>query len=167
MPSSDPATILLAHDRWATREIIDRCRALTHDQFHQAFEMGMGSLHDTLTHTLGAIRGWGDLLAGREQRERLETLGPFSCDRLSALLDELCDDFGFNAPPNKDAEEVVSGERAGNAYSFTRGAVLAHVTTHGMHHRAQCVNMLRRLGDEGPWRVSVVEWVLSQNADHT
>ena len=160
MPSSDPAAILLAHDRWATGQIIDACRELSSDQFHQAFEMGLGSLHDTLTHNLGAIRGWGDLLGGREQRDRLETQGPFSCDQLASLLDALTHDFATYAPPNKDAAEIVSGERNGTAYSFTRGAVLTHVTTHGMHHRAQCCNMLRQLGQEGPWRVSVVEWTM-------
>lgn len=159
MPSSDPAAILLAHDRWATLNIIDRCRELTGDQFHQQFEMGLGSLHDTLTHTLSAMRGWGDLLAGRPQRDGLE--GPYSCDKLASLLDAISHDFASHSPPAMDAGEVVSGERGGSTWSFTRGAVLTHVTTHGMHHRAQCVNMLRHLGDEGPWRVSVVEWSMA------
>jgi uncharacterized damage-inducible protein DinB len=37
----------------------------------------------------------------------------------------------------------------GTPYRFTVGAMLVHVTTHGMHHRAQCLNMLRRLGVPG------------------
>jgi uncharacterized damage-inducible protein DinB len=41
-----------------------------------------------------------------------------------------------------------------------RGAVLTHVTTHGMHHRAQCVNMLRQLGADIPLN-SVIEWMLT------
>jgi len=158
MPSSDPTLILLAHDRWATRQIIDACAGLTDQQFHQTFEMGVGSLHNTITHILGAIRGWGDMLAGREQRERLEDQGPFTTDKLATLLDALSHDFATNAPPNRDGAEIVSGERGGKSYSFTRGAVLTHVATHGMHHRAQCCNMLRHLGQEGPWRVSVMEW---------
>lgn len=161
MPSSDPATILLAHDRWATGQIIERCRAFEHGQFHRTFEMGVGSLHDTLAHMLGALQGWGHLLSGREPGERVETQGPFTCDRLKELLDELSDDFAAHAPPALDPTEVVTGERGGKTWTFTRGAVVSHVATHGMHHRAQCVNMLRQLGDEGPWRVSVVEWVLS------
>lgn len=160
MPSSDPAAILLAHDRWATASIIDRCRGLSDEQFHRRFEMGLGSLHDTLTHNLSAMRVWGDLLAGRPQRDRLADQGPFTCDKLTSLLDAIGHDFASHCPPAMDAAEVVSGDRGGKVWSFTRGAVLAHVTTHGMHHRAQCVNMLRQLGDEGPWRVSVVEWTM-------
>lgn len=161
MPSSDPAAILLAHDRWATLNIIDRCRELTGDQFHQQFEMGLGSLHDTIAHMLGALQGWGDFLAGRGEREWLEKKGPYTCDQLASLLDAISHNFAAHTPPVMDAAEVVSADRGGKHRSFTRGAVLTHVTTHGMHHRAQCVNMLRHLGDEGPWRASVVEWTMA------
>lgn len=160
MPSSDPAAILLAHDRWANRQMIDACRTLTNDEFHQSFEMGLGSLHNTLAHNVGVIRGWGDFLAGRAQRERLEDQGPFTCDQLASLLDPISHDFASHTPPTMDAADLVTGERGGKEYSFTRGAVLTHVTTHNMHHRAQCCNMLRQLGQEGPWRVSVVEWTM-------
>jgi uncharacterized damage-inducible protein DinB len=34
-------------------------------------------------------------------------------------------------------------------YTFSKAAVLVHVCTHGMHHRAQCLNMLRRLNIPG------------------
>ena len=45
------------------------------------------------------------------------------------------------------------------AFTFARGAVITHVTTHGMHHRAQCLNMLRQLGVEQLPPSAVVEWV--------
>ncbi|USO00232.1 MAG: hypothetical protein H6810_06115 [Phycisphaeraceae bacterium] len=158
MPASDPAEILLAHDRWATRQLIDAARELTHDQFHQRFEMGLGSVHDTLAHIVGVIAGWGDFHAGRPRREPWENSGPYTCDQLAAALDEFADEFAAHTTPH---DEVVTAERHGRVWSFTRGAVLTHVTTHGVHHRAQCVNMLRHLGQEGPWRVSVVEWTLA------
>jgi uncharacterized damage-inducible protein DinB len=31
-------------------------------------------------------------------------------------------------------------------YRFTIAAAIVHVTNHGMHHRAQCLHMLKRLG---------------------
>ena len=34
-------------------------------------------------------------------------------------------------------------------YRFTRGVALVHIATHGMHHRAQCMNMIRHLGLAG------------------
>ncbi len=42
--------------------------------------------------------------------------------------------------------EVTLGGQTGR---FTLGAALVHVTTHGMHHRAQCLNMLRHQGVPG------------------
>ncbi len=72
MPTSDPIDILLRQNRWATRNLLESCEALPSEQFHQRFEIGPGSLHDTITHILAAMRGWGDMLAGRDQRPRLE-----------------------------------------------------------------------------------------------
>ncbi|MCA9311644.1 MAG: DinB family protein, partial [Phycisphaerales bacterium] len=131
--------------------------------FHQRFEMGVGSLHDTLLHVLGAMRGWGDLLAGREQRERLEAGGRRTCAELAALLADLSDELERLAAAHP-LEEVVTGARGGRSFSFTRGGVLTHVTTHGMHHRAQCLNMLRQLGVEPLPPVAVVEWILMVDA---
>ena len=44
--------------------------------------------------------------------------------------------------------------------SCTRSAALLHVLTHGMHHRAQCLNMLRQLGVSPLPLSAVVEWML-------
>ncbi len=159
MPIGDPVEILLAQNRWATRNLIETCRALPEDQFHRQFPMGRGSLHDTITHILGAMRGWGDMLAGREQRPRLEEDGRRTTDELLALLDELSDDLAASARAHAN-EGLVTGARGGREYTFTRGGVLTHVTTHGMHHRAQCLNMLRQLGVEPLPPSAVVEWML-------
>lgn len=56
MPTSNPTDILLAHDVWATRKIIDACAKLSDAQFHQRFETGPGSLHDTLMHMITVLR---------------------------------------------------------------------------------------------------------------
>jgi uncharacterized damage-inducible protein DinB len=157
MPTSDPATILLDQNMWATRNMIEACAELSHDQFHHKFELGPGSLHETLRHILAAMQGWGDLLAGREQRALLD--GEKTTDELLHLLDELGSDLAASAAAHA-TDELVAGSRGGRSYTFARGAVITHVTTHGMHHRAQCLNMLRHLGVEPLPPSSVVEWVI-------
>ena len=159
---SDPVEILLVQNRWATRNLIEACGGLSREAFHQKFEMGVGSLHDTITHILGAMRGWGDMLAGREQRPRLEGETRSTQDLLS-LLDELSDDLESSAAAHP-IDALVTGERGGRSFTFTRGGVLTHVTTHGMHHRAQCLNMLRQLGVDALPPSSVVEWILMADA---
>jgi uncharacterized damage-inducible protein DinB len=157
MHTSDPTDILLNHDRWATQQILNACSALTHEQFHQRFEMGPGSLHDTTTHILGAMRGWGDLLAGREFRPRLEG-AERSVPELLALLEEVTADFAASAKDHP-LDELVTRSRDGKSYTFTRGGVITHVMTHGMHHRAQCLNMLRHLGVSPLPQSSVLQWM--------
>ena len=88
MPTSNPTDILLAHDTWATRNIIDACSTLTDEQFHQRFEMGQGSLHDVLTHVITVMRVWTDMLASREAQPRLEPSIHRSPAELRTLLDE-------------------------------------------------------------------------------
>jgi uncharacterized damage-inducible protein DinB len=105
------------------------------------------------------MRGWGDLLAGRDQRERLEAGDPYATQQLLALLDEIADDLELSATAHPH-DELVTGERGGRSFTFTRGGVITHVTTHGMHHRAQCLNMLRQLGVEDLPPTAVVEWML-------
>jgi uncharacterized damage-inducible protein DinB len=159
MPESDPLLILLAHDRWATVQILDACGRLSDEQFHRRFEMGPGSLHDTLTHVVGAIRAWTETLAGWEPRPRPETDGRRRTpEEIHALLGESCRELSAEVGRRPLDETVTRRLRDGRTVVLTRGAVLTHVTTHGMHHRAQCLNMLRHLGVMPLPASSVTEW---------
>jgi len=159
MPISDPIQILLEHDQWATRQMLSACAELSPEQYHHRFEMGPGSLHDTTTHIVGAMRAWGDMLAGREPRPRLETTQRTPTE-LQAIFDEVAADFS-TAAQSHPLDEIVVAQRGGQTYSFVRGAVVTHVMTHGMHHRAQCLNMLRQLGVNPLPPSSVLEWTLT------
>jgi uncharacterized damage-inducible protein DinB len=159
MPQGDLLEILLSHDRWASVQILDACGGLSADQFQQRFEMGPGSLHDTLVHVVGAMRAWTETLAGAELRPRLEEDGQRRTpEQIRELLEESWREFAAEARRRPLAETVTRRLRNGRTLQFTRGAVIAHVTTHGMHHRAQCLNMLRQLGITPLPPSSVSEW---------
>jgi uncharacterized damage-inducible protein DinB len=160
MPESDPLQILLRHDRWATTQILDACGKLTADQFHRRFDIGPGSLHDTLTHMLGAMRVWTDTLAGADPpRPRLEADGQRRTpEQLRSLLQESWRELTAEARRRPLDELVTRRTRDGRTIQLTRAAVLTQVTTHGMHHRAQCLNMLRQLGVWPLPPSSVAEW---------
>jgi uncharacterized damage-inducible protein DinB len=159
MALSNPVDILIAHDRWATRNILVACGKLTPEQFHQRFDMGPGSLHDTTTHILGAMARWTDVLEGRAMGARLEEVTR-TAPELLTVLEQVAGDFErvVRAHP---LDEVVTRTRDGKTYSFTRGGVLTHVATHGMHHRAQCLNMLRHVGVSPLPASSVTEWMVA------
>ena len=158
MPQSDILNILLAHDRWATLQILDACAKLSPQQFHQKFEIGPGSLHNTLIHMLAAIRTWTDTLAARELAPRLDSDGKQRTPaEFVPLIAAVYDEFARQAH-RRPLEEVMTRVRPGRTIQITRGAILAHVATHGMHHRAQCLNMLRRFGVSPLPPSSVSEW---------
>ncbi len=159
MATSDPVTILLDHNHWANRQIAQACASLSEEQLHHRFEMGLGSLHDTLVHIAGAMKGWTDLLAGRPFGQRPEG-SRRSVAEITSMLDEAHADFLAHARTGP-VDQMFTRERGGKSYTFARGAVLTHVTTHGMHHRAQCLNMLRQLGVSPLPSSSVMEWTFT------
>ena len=59
---------------------------------------------------------------------------------------------------------MVTRVREGQVIRLTRAGVITQVTTHGMHHRAQCLNMLRHLGVKPLPPSSVIEWVRAVDA---
>ncbi len=158
MSESDPLKILLSHDRWATRLILEACKTLTSEQFHQRFEMGPGSLHDTISHMLAALRTWRQTLSGQAPGPRIDQDGQRRTPvELLALHEAICGELGAEAH-RRPLDELVTRVRNGVSHQFTRGAVLTHMATHSMHHRAQCLNMMRRLGVKPLPPSSVAEW---------
>jgi uncharacterized damage-inducible protein DinB len=159
MPEGDLLKILLAHDRWATAQILGACGNLTAEEFHRRFDIGPGSLHDALTHVVGAMRTWTETLAGTEPRPRLESDGQRRTPgQIRSLFEESWRAFAAEARRRPLEEMVTRRTRDGQTRHYTRGAVVAQVTTHGMHHRAQYLNMLRQLGVHPLPPSSVAEW---------
>ena len=168
--TSDPLSISLQHNVWATREVIAACERLSDPQWHQQFAIGLGSLHDTLTHIIGAMFDWTDGIDGpsRAARPSIEDGTRRTPEELIGLLDEAAGGLDASARRARargldTAADVTLG---GTPYRFTLGAMLMHVTTHGMHHRAQCLNMLRRLAVPGVSdrlpEIDVLEWAATR-----
>lgn len=146
--SSDPLDLLLAHDAWATREVLSACASLDADAWHRRCEIGPGSLHDTLTHIVGAMLRWADRIDGppRPVRPSIEGTSRTAAE-LRTLLDRAESELAAAAvrARSRGLDTVVEVTLGGTPYRFTLGGMLVHVATHGSHHRAQCLNMLRRL----------------------
>ncbi|MCA9302534.1 MAG: DinB family protein [Phycisphaerales bacterium] len=159
MQPTNPAEVLLAHDHWANIKLYASCRSLSEEQFHHPFEMGTGSIHNNLVHNLGAMRGWTDVLNEAERRPRLEE-GRHTIPEIEALHGKVAAEFRAAALA-KPFDAVLTPSRNGQSYRFTAGGILTHVATHSMHHRAQCLNMLRQLGVVDLPESSVMEWMLA------
>ena len=159
MAQGELLDVLLAHDRWATAQVLDACAKLTDEQFHRRFGIGHGSLHDTLAHVVSVVRVFTETLAGWDARPRPDADGRRRTqDELRSLLEESCQQYAAEAPRRPPSETVTRRTRDGRVLVMTRAAVIAHVATHGAHHRAQCLNMLRHLGVTPLPPSSVAEW---------
>lgn len=144
--TSNPIDILISHDRWATRQILNACENLTRDEFHRRFPIGPGSLHDTTTHIVGSMKRWVDFLSGKSDSLRIE--GPErTVDDIIKLLEIVAAEFAsvVHTTPH---DTVIAGTHNSRQFTLACGVVVAHVLAHGTHHRAQCINMLRHTGVE-------------------
>jgi uncharacterized damage-inducible protein DinB len=181
--TADPLDILLKHNHWATRRVLQFCEEISAERFHERFDIGLGSLHDTLTHVISAMLRWADRIDGRPIRPSLEIpagstwsfFGPASqgpkpavprrrISELNELLDTAASDLQSVADRcrTRGLGTTFVLPFGDKSYTFSYGAALTHVTTHGMHHRAQCLNILRRVGapalaKETP-EIGVVDW---------
>lgn len=144
-PPTDPVLAMLDHNEWANERVIDACAPLPDAQLDHPFEMGLGTLRATMTHTIAAMRLWSDRLAHRDPRPWLDAspdVGPAEWRRLSRESSADLRLTAFAGP----MDEIIEVRRDDKVWRYPRAHLVVHVATHGVHHRAQCLNMLRRLG---------------------
>ncbi len=153
---TDPARVLIAHNHWANEQFYSACAKLSNEQFHQSFDLGVGSLHENLIHILSWTRIWTDVMNEEKSRPNLEAKEKIytiaDLQHLNTIVSAefetaaMCNSFDDILRPNK-------------SLVFTRGGLVSHVTTHAVHHRAQCLSMFRQLGVKKLPKSSVYEWM--------
>lgn len=136
----------LGHDLATTREFLHICLDLTDEQMDWVFDAGWETLRKTFDHMISNIEIWTDLMMERSvQLHPGETSARQLLDRLESSyakfaafarqivregrLDDLWTDVLDKPPAQK---------------SF--GGAIGHVITHNMHHRAEVMHMMHRLG---------------------
>ena len=153
---------LLSHDAWTTRQLLLRSRDLTDDQLDRRFDIGLETLRRTLLHIIGNMEAWSDVIAGRpirptpEPRQRAE-----SADSLIARLDAAAAELATVARRIRDEgrlDETWVDRTDGPPTEGTRGGAIVHVITHSMHHRAEVLHMLHRLGVPDLIEGDVLSW---------
>ena len=136
---------LLGHDTWTTHQLLTACRALPADALDRVFEIDHGSLRHTFEHLIANMETWTDLMAGREPKDRAGT----SIDALLARLSTISREF------SQLTRRIAVEGREDDCFwdtldqppvRKTFGGGIGHVLTHNMHHRAQIMFLMERLG---------------------
>jgi len=136
---------LIAHDTWTTRQLLLACQALPDDLLDKEFEIDQRSLRKTFLHIIGNMESWTDLLYERPAVVRPGN----SILELIARLSVISRDFALIA--RKIAREQRYDDCFLDTYDQpprlkTFGGAIGHLITHDMHHRAQVMFLMERVG---------------------
>jgi uncharacterized damage-inducible protein DinB len=143
---------LFAFNDWARDAIMKSAAGLSGQQLDQPFEMGPGSLRNTLNHLYAVESVWLDRWHGKQPHYRVSAEGV----EMAPLWDEWRDIAkrrNAYVAGLKDADlgvDLTYKNIKGETLTFPLGAMLLHVSNHGSHHRAQVLNMLRHVGATMP-----------------
>lgn len=140
---------LLHHDHWTARTLLELAAGLSDEELDREFDVGLRTLRRTFDHVVWNVEAWAGAVRGEGLPERDERRS------VAAMIERLDAAYPRFA-------ELARGVRARGAWDDrwadpdeddhegrTYGGTVAHLITHGMHHRCQALFMLRRLGVGG------------------
>jgi uncharacterized damage-inducible protein DinB len=139
---------LLGHDCWTTRQLLLLCRSLTDEQLDRDFDIAHRTVRATFLHLIRNMEVWSQLMAGELDRLKQPVQGKSvhelidRLDRAGGGLAKVARSIRNRNAWNEQWLDVLDNPPTRKTY----GAGIAHIITHSMHHRAQLLYMLRRLG---------------------
>lgn len=156
-PPLDLLDRLLRHDAWTTCELLRLCGHLNDAQLDQEFDIARRTVRATLSHMITNVEVWTDLMAGRRPRtyqgESITELSARAA-RAFAGLETVARSVSDRGAWNERFLDVLDNPPTQKTF----GGGIAHVITHSMHHRAQLLYMLRRLGVKDLPEGDVLTW---------
>ena len=150
---------LLGHDSWTTGQLLELAGTLDDDQLDQEFGFGHRTVRRTLEHIVWNIECWTDLIQGRDVRSRPDPGPPITAlsRRHEAAFSELRQ-FARGVCDQQRLDETFLDTLDDPPTEKSFGGVIVHLATHGMHHRAQLLIMMRRLGVAGLPEGDALSW---------
>lgn len=146
---------LFDHADWAREKLFDIVAPLSDAQLDQPFEMGSGTIRKTLDHTRAAEKVWLERWKGESTAAYTESPPGTSLASLREKAREEAvqrSDF-FNRLSAADLSRIVNFTSKDKvSYALPLDGLMLHVCNHGVYHRAQAVNMVRRVGGALPRR---------------
>lgn len=152
---------LLRYSDWANDRVLAATSHLADTKLDQPIEMGRRSLRSELLHILAGESVWLQRWQGRRDTPGPNENEPAAvatiADRIRRVYADR-DGFLASATPADLAKHVVYRDSKGSLFSATLGDMMIQMCVHSTHHRAQCVNMIRRLGGAPP-ELDYIMWI--------
>jgi uncharacterized damage-inducible protein DinB len=148
---------LIAHDTWTTRQLLLACQELPGELLDKEFEIDQRSLRKTFLHMIGNLEVWTDLLCERPVRDRAGDSIPELLERLSAASRDFA----------RLARQIARQGRYDDTFLDTLddpprpktfGGGIGHILTHNMHHRAQVMFLMEKVGLQEHIEGDLLSW---------
>lgn len=136
---------LLAHDTWTTRQLLLTCATLPDDKLDEEFDIDHRSLRKTFTHIIENMEIWTDLLCERPVQNQTKDSIPDLLARLTQISRELANVARKIARENR-YDDCFIDILDTPPRPKTFGGTIAHLLTHSMHHRAQIMFLMEKVG---------------------
>ena len=138
---------LFAYNDWANQKILSLCDGLTDEQIDTPREMGFGTLRATLFHILTAEIIWMERFQGVPWREFPTDPSGMSVTEIAAGLVDVANRRRELIRDGQDTrwnQQVQYQDSKKTPYDHVLFDLLLHVANHGVHHRAQALNYLKK-----------------------
>jgi uncharacterized damage-inducible protein DinB len=134
----------LGHDHWATARLLELSRDLTDAQLDQPFDIGQGTLRETLDHLVFVIDAWTGLMTGRAAT--MERAGRRTIAELLERHERFHATFADFARRAHDEQRLDDTFVDHYAIRQSLGGTILQVMHHNAQHRGEARHILERLG---------------------
>jgi uncharacterized damage-inducible protein DinB len=141
--------LLLDHDHWATRQLLDASDRLTDAQLDRPFDIGHRTLRETFGHMIFNVPFWTAFLTGQPV-DGGHSADAQPADRsLAALIDHHERSYAaFTTVARRLQDQRRLDETFVDHYGVRKsfGGTILMVVEHNVEHRAEALHLLARLG---------------------
>src|SRR5215207_1594778 len=132
---------------WGMKRLFDHAEGMADADLDRDFNIGMGTLRKTLLHLYDAEIWWHGNWRGEKQMfQRLPTDTPIADLRDRWMSMAAARSEFIEHTDGESLNQIVEGDFGSGVFRLRVGETLIQLGVHGTHHRAQAINMLRRLG---------------------
>jgi uncharacterized damage-inducible protein DinB len=157
----DLLDLMLDHDHWATRQLLDACSGLTEEQLDAEFNVGHRTLRETFGHMIFNIPFWTAFLNGQSTDGVISTDNQPDDRSRSALIEHHEKSYPLFALA---ARQLRDTGRLGETFTdhwnvrHSFGGTILMVIEHNEGHRFEVQHILHRLGLKNVPEVDLGVW---------
>jgi uncharacterized damage-inducible protein DinB len=148
---------LLGHDTWTTRQLLFACQSLPDNLLDKEFDIDHRSLRETFVHMIGGFEIWTDLLCERTVQKKTGSTIPELLDRLSVVSRDFAN-LARKVAREGRYDDCFMDTEDNPPKKKTFGGAIGHVLTHNMHHRAQIMFLMEKVGLKDHIEGDLLSW---------